>query len=454
MATLSPSTLARFEDMLRPPRRGGSLGRGRKSQAIRGQDFELRFGSGKGDPASRSAKALATFERIASKAPEVVVKRTGKQSSGSHALANFTYISRLGHGEGKELELVTNKGQTLTTGEQMQALAKRWEAWHEEDKARRKGPVSYSIIFSMPKGTEPQAVKEAALEVARRECPDQGWVLALHNDRDHVHAHLTVQARDQHGERQYFPRARMVEMREAFAEELRERGIEANATSRRARGKGDRDLPASIVRESDRAAKKTDGYVRSTRIGALEQKLAQQVRDGVTHDPIDTSMQAARAKVVEVYGDVARELSASSDSKDQALAKTIQNHVASMPTPRSRFAEIRDKLQQSFTRDKSDIQALAKEAFSRAPQTGRPARLSENAKQDDPATQDRIKALKARLSGTATDKAEPDRASSAAARLREQLAATPDRLRKIQQDKELERDRAKERSQNRDGPRR
>lgn len=440
MATLTPSTLARLEDMLRPPRRGGSLGRGRKSQAIRGQDFELKLGGGKGDAAARSAKALATFERIASKAPEVVVKRTGKQSSGSHALANFTYIARLGWGQDKELELVTNKGQTLTTAEQMQALAKRWEAWHEEDKARRKGPVSYSIVFSMPKGTDAQALKEAALEVARRECPDQGWVLALHNDRDHVHAHLTVQARDQHGERQFFPRARMVEMREAFAEQLRERGIEANATSRRARGKTERDVPAAVVRESDRAARAKEGHVHSARVKGLQDRVASHVSHGVVLDQVDMAMRSSRDKVVEIYSDVARELIASPDRKDRDIAMAIGRHVADMPSPRSRFAEIRDMLQRSFTRDRSPIQDLPAGAFGKTSQTG--AAGAEKSPDDLQKVYDRIKGSEAQRA----DRERQERSSEISERMRH----VSGRINEI----DRERQKPRERDRDRDGPER
>lgn len=341
MVTLSPSTLARFEDMLRPPRRGGALGRGRKSQAIRGQDYELKIALGKGSAAERSGKALKAFERISKKVPEVVVRRTGKQSSGSHALANFTYIARLGHAEGKELELTTSDGRVIKTGQEMRDLAQEWGHWHEEDKARRKGPVSYSIVFSMPAGTDGNAVKEATIAVAQRECPDQGWVVALHNDTDHVHAHLTVQARDQHGDRQFFPRARMTLMREMFAEELRGRGIEANATSRRSRGVYDKQEPIQAVKQRERNGS-------SQRERNLKDQLKTDWKREPTQDPIDQRMRNAKTSVVEVYKDVARELLVSDSAADKKLGMAVAQHLQDMPAPHNRYSEARAAVQQAI----------------------------------------------------------------------------------------------------------
>lgn len=338
MATLSPSTLSRLEDMLRPPRRRGHLGRGRRSQEIRGQDIDLTTGA-------RSARALQTFSRISKKVPEVVVRKTGKQSSGGHVLANFAYISRLGYGGDREIELTTNEGRTITNGVQMKQLADEWGYWHLDDKVRRKGAVSYSLVFSMPAETDAEAVKEATISVAQRECPDQGWVVALHTDTDHLHAHLTVQAKDQFGDRQYFPTARLALMREMFAEELRDRGIEANATSRRARGVYDKPTPIQAIKEQEKKGA-------SQREANLKEKLKAEWAKDPSQDQIDQRMRRAKTGVVEVYKDVARELLLSADPGDKQLGMAIVKHLENMPAPQNRYSVARETVQQTVEAQK------------------------------------------------------------------------------------------------------
>jgi hypothetical protein len=55
-------------------------------------------------------------------------------------------------------------------------------------------------------------------------------------DRDHPHVHLTIARRDQDGRRFHPNRDDLFRYRQRFAQKLRDRGIEANATPSRARG--------------------------------------------------------------------------------------------------------------------------------------------------------------------------------------------------------------------------
>jgi hypothetical protein len=69
------------------------------------------------------------------------------------------------------------------------------------DDARRKGATSISMILSMPAGTDPERLREAALDFAREEFANRSWVASLHVDRDHPHVHLTFARRDHDGRR-------------------------------------------------------------------------------------------------------------------------------------------------------------------------------------------------------------------------------------------------------------
>src|SRR3546814_8846072 len=58
----------------------------------------------------------------------------------------------------------------------MQILAQDWQEWEMGDDARRKGATSVSMILSMPAGTDPERLKEAALDFAREEFANRSWV--------------------------------------------------------------------------------------------------------------------------------------------------------------------------------------------------------------------------------------------------------------------------------------
>lgn len=65
---------------------------------------------------------------------------------------------------------------------------------------------------------------------------ERDYALVQHTDEKHPHIHIVVQMQVMHGLRLNPRKADLQRRREGFAEQLRERGIEATATPRRARG--------------------------------------------------------------------------------------------------------------------------------------------------------------------------------------------------------------------------
>ena len=95
---------------------------------------------------------------------------------------------------------------------------------------RRDAPVSLSIILSMPAGTDPGRVHDAARSFASTLFADRHpYVFALHTDEPHPHVHLTVRAMGRDGERLNPRKADLQLWRETFAAALRDRGVEAEA---------------------------------------------------------------------------------------------------------------------------------------------------------------------------------------------------------------------------------
>jgi type IV secretion system T-DNA border endonuclease VirD2 len=177
-------------------------------------------------------EARAQLSRIINRAPEVLVKVTGRPKGRGHTNAHLAYISR--HGK---LGVETRDGEYLTS---KQEIAERAAEWSDDAAWRETASVSsVSMVFSMPEGTDPDAVLGAVRTLAFRELGDNhDYVMALHTDTERPHVHLAVQAEGDDRKRFNPGREELFRFREQFALELRKRGIEASATPRRARGVG------------------------------------------------------------------------------------------------------------------------------------------------------------------------------------------------------------------------
>ncbi|MET3762111.1 relaxase/mobilization nuclease domain-containing protein [Sphingomonas sp. UYEF23] len=270
-------------------------------------------------------RAVLTAERTSRRVPEAVVRITGRQHGGGHVLANFSYISRLGHGDESELGLETSEGEVLRDGRDMQLLAKEWDGWEMDGDARRKGATSISMILSMPTGTDPERLKAAALDFAKEEFANRSWVASLHVDREHPHVHLTIARRDHDGRRFHPNREDLFRYRQRFAEKLRTRGIEANATPARARGIDPKHEPIAAVKMREK------GQV--PQIDKSRIARAERLRAEGREDPVVAMLASRQATVRATYSRSIDELSASPSAVDQHVARSLERFVATMPEP-------------------------------------------------------------------------------------------------------------------------
>lgn len=170
------------------------------------------------------------------RAPQVMVKVTGGGRGMSRIAAHFRYISRRG-----TLDLENERGERLVGGAAVRELVDDWRfggTYIPDDSHRRE---AFNIMFSMPPETDGEAVRGAVREVAQREFANHAYVFVLHepgaDDRtERPHVHLVVRAEGFDGRRLNPRKADLQRWREAFAEKLQERGIDAIATRRAARG--------------------------------------------------------------------------------------------------------------------------------------------------------------------------------------------------------------------------
>ena len=293
--------------------------------------------------------ARAKLARIVRKAPEVVVKVTGRQRGGVHVKAHLDYIGRKG-----DVEIETRDGEILTTKED---IAERAAEWSDTLQWRSRPTVSsVSLIFSMPEGTNPDKVLGAVRALAHAELSDNhDYVLALHTDTPRPHVHLTVQAEGLDRTR-FNPRpVQLNRFRERFARELRARGVAAEATPRRARGQGIAGSSMALVKLRSRL--RTEGSRQITQSDRRTNEQAIAVARG--EDQLPPFIAAGTFRWQEIrraYEQTADALDATGQADDRELASDVRTfldkHQGMNATPEVFAAHHADQMNWAATKTK------------------------------------------------------------------------------------------------------
>jgi type IV secretory pathway VirD2 relaxase len=206
--------------------------------------------------ANTTGRLKARASRVARGCPEVMVKITGFCQGPSHLKHHLDYVSRNG-----KLQLETDRGETIEGREAIRTFFKDW-AQDLDDVPRRKNQRDVMrMVLSMPEGTLETAVLGAARQFARKNfAGNHEYVLALHTDELHPHVHLTVKMRGFDGRRLNPRKADLYDWRESFAQEMRDQGVDAEATPRPLRGIV-RKPSRSVIRHIERGDKTHDRRV-------------------------------------------------------------------------------------------------------------------------------------------------------------------------------------------------
>ena len=299
----------------------------RLPEARRGTDTPL--GPGHRPPLSPETKAR--LARIVRRAPEVMVKITGRSRGIVHLKSHLDYLTRNGR-----LEAETQDGLPVPDRAALRELHDDWlmaNALMERERGVRVGPEkaqSVGIILSMPAGAPPDRVQDAARAWARETFGDRhDWLMVRHDDRDHPHVHVTVRAVGSDGRRLVAGPADLQAWRERFAAELRRLGVAAEATPRHARG---------LVAKAERTV------VREVRLRGLEPRAVREERRKAAGDAAapprepqgwEKAIQARQASIRAAYLTHAEVLDAG-DESDRRLAADVRAFVAGMPVPLNR----------------------------------------------------------------------------------------------------------------------
>ncbi|MFN3669577.1 MAG: relaxase/mobilization nuclease domain-containing protein [Brevundimonas sp.] len=309
-----------FEDALRPP---VDVRRARLTPAT------LRGGRGS------STEVRSQLARVVRRAPEVMVKVTGRTGDGGHLLRHLDYISRNG-----KLPLEGPDGERLDGRAEVRALVEDWIAELALEPGRRKdSAMSLSVVLSMPKGVEAYRVQDAARAFASHTFGDRHpYVFALHDEGAHPHVHLSIRMLGDDGSRLNPRKADLQAWREAFAKELRARAVEAEATPRRARG---------VVRKAERTPIRKMRERFMERRGPLPESLQKALRSGLEGGgrtdwlrPIENRQRDIRRAYVAESLRLAR----SSLEDDRMLGRALEAFVRSMPLPETRAQDIERRI--------------------------------------------------------------------------------------------------------------
>ncbi|MEX3916412.1 relaxase/mobilization nuclease domain-containing protein [Paraburkholderia sp. BR10872] len=249
--------------------------------------------------------------RTLRRTPEVMVKITNK-ASGAQGMGavrrHLRYISRNG-----KVELEDQDGLTVLGREALHDLTDAWHlgGWGIPEESRRR--EVFNVLLSMPPGTDRQAVRNAARAFAAAEFGDgRRYVFAAHDDEAHPHVHLSVQVRGPDGRRLNPRKQDLQRWRERFAGQLRELGVEANATLRSARGETRRYPKQAVVQMTARG--ETPRHWR--------RELDEPTRLALWH---------AHAGTLQLWRGVAHAMAGSQSSDDRSLAEVVTDFVQTMP---------------------------------------------------------------------------------------------------------------------------
>jgi len=272
-----------------PPPRLDALGR-RRAAVIRG-------------------RIAATVSR---RAPQVMVKVTGGGRGMGAIAAHLRYISKNGR-----LDIEDERGMVGNGKEAVRDLVERWRyggSLIEEVSPRRE---AFNVMLSMPQGTDPRIVQQAAREFANVELKDHSYVMVLHEHQSNPHVHLAVRAESRFGARLNPRKADLHRWRETFAERLRGWGIEAEATRQVTRGANRHADPLWRLKA------KEDGRV---------------PRNESSRKSRDPS-RGGQAGAIEAWTQIAQALGASEKPEDRKLSSDIHRFVRESSVVRDWSAE-------------------------------------------------------------------------------------------------------------------
>jgi len=318
--------------------------RKQRPSAVRGDRIRSSWAGGgahgiavNGVKFSKDAKA-ANARAVIKKAPEVMVKITGSSNGMDTVKHHLDYISRNG-----DVELENERGESIMGRDAVKGLREELKASQVPQESKRREFLH--VLFSMPPGTPEKEFKESVRQFCQEEFATRQYVIAVHRDTDHMHAHVCVGTRDM--ERACEPRlsprkADLSRWRLGFADKLRENGVDAAASERRHRFNQRRPenqvlrqirTEAKAERTAQASTKKPEGgQPRTPRVyQALNEELKTALKAGKRpENPALKAMEKNRIEVKKAWQDVEKALE---QSGQKSLALDVRELLKAADKP-------------------------------------------------------------------------------------------------------------------------
>lgn len=302
---------------------------GYKTRAVKARNQgTVYFGKGRPSKPLKPGSGVANLTAAAKKHPEVMVKIPKRASGGSKGMRgvrnHLDYISRNG-----KIQIETQDGEKLNGKKAVHQMVNDWKKLGITEESKHKEALN--VVLSMPAGTPPQAVLNAARKFAEEQFEGHQYVFALHHESEkpgepeHPHVHLCVLVRDETGQRLNPRKNDLFEWRVRFAEKLREEGVECAATKRVHRGIAQKPEKSTV-----RAIRERGKWSNTALKHAQELVAAVGQGERPTH-PYLQKVLHSRGAVLEEYGQIAKELYKMGHKTEARLVSRLAKETASQP---------------------------------------------------------------------------------------------------------------------------
>ncbi|AUZ86125.1 MULTISPECIES: relaxase/mobilization nuclease domain-containing protein [Methylophaga] len=278
--------------------------------------------------------ARLTLQAITKKTPEVMAKITGFSKGTGHIASHIEYIAR----EGEEV-LENDKGELFKGRENLESAYSDWikdiESFPKEKSSKTSRDVMH-LMLSMPAGTDPEKVRDAARNFAKKAFSENHeYLFALHTDQPHPHVHLAVKMLGFNNKKLDPKKNDIQAWREGFAEELRTLGVAALATRRQARGvvkKATKGAVWQINNNKQPNRNKRTANVTRSQIKEAATELALEAKgERVPDKPWNKAIERRQNEVRQLYKKLSDELDKTGQKEDKKLAQDVRKFLAGMP---------------------------------------------------------------------------------------------------------------------------
>jgi type IV secretory pathway VirD2 relaxase len=284
--------------------------------------------------------------RVLGRKPEVMVKITGFSKSAGGVKSNLEYITRNG-----KVELEDSKGGIYSGKESVKEFFNEWNDFDREGR-RQNQRDTMKLVLSMPEGTDPDKLKNAAREFLKESFGvNHEYAFSLHTDDKHPHVHIAVKTLG-FDERRLNPRkADIQHWRESFAEKLRDNGIEAEATPRVVRGVVKKS-EAQIIRHIEAEEAKRKPRKSTVKESQRAQAVAElKTRNDEPMKPWEKAIRKNQQEVKAAWLEAAEELNNQGTPEDKTLASRMRRYVENFPKPETVNDKLKKEIKSELSRN-------------------------------------------------------------------------------------------------------